>query len=104
MGDAVHATSPSAGQGASLALEDAITLAKCLRDEPDRALAFAAYQRVRQPRAEQVVGYARAIDGQKRVTKSRIGIAIRDAMMPLFLRKANNDTRNNWLYNHQVSW
>jgi len=104
VGDAVHATSPSAGQGTSLALEDAITLAKCLRDEPDRAVAFATYQRLRQPRAELVVGYARAIDGQKRVTKSRIGIAIRDAMMPLFLRKANDDTRNNWLYNHQISW
>ncbi|MGB3327617.1 MAG: FAD-dependent monooxygenase, partial [Thermomicrobiales bacterium] len=31
-GDAMHATSPSAGQGASLALEDAISLARCLRD------------------------------------------------------------------------
>ena len=49
IGDAVHATSPSAGQGASLALEDAITLARCLRDLPDRAEAFAAYQRERQP-------------------------------------------------------
>ena len=31
MGDAVHAMAPSAGQGASFALEDAIVLAKCLR-------------------------------------------------------------------------
>ncbi|MEV4686033.1 FAD-dependent oxidoreductase [Microbacterium sp. LWH3-1.2] len=104
VGDAVHATSPSAGQGASLALEDAITLARCLRDIPDRSAAFAEYQRLRQPRAEAVVGYAQAINRHKRVTKSRLGIAIRDAMLPMFLRKARDDTRNDWLYNHQVEW
>ncbi|WP_314504551.1 FAD-dependent monooxygenase [uncultured Microbacterium sp.] len=104
IGDAVHATSPSSGQGASLALEDAITLAKCVRDLPDRAAAFAEYQRQRQPRAEAVVRYARRIDGQKRVTKSRIGIAIRDWMMPKFLAKASEDTRNDWLYNHRIPW
>jgi 2-polyprenyl-6-methoxyphenol hydroxylase-like FAD-dependent oxidoreductase len=104
VGDAVHATSPSAGQGASLALEDAITLAACLRDAPDHAIAFADYQRVRQPRAEAVVGYARAINRRKRVTKSRLGIAIRDAMLPAFLRKAADDTRNDWLYNHEITW
>jgi 2-polyprenyl-6-methoxyphenol hydroxylase-like FAD-dependent oxidoreductase len=104
VGDAVHAISPSAGQGASLALEDAITLARCLRDAPDHATAFAAYQRLRQPRAEAVVGYARAINKQKRVTRSRLGIAIRDAMLPMFLKKARDDTRNDWLYNHEIAW
>ena len=104
VGDAVHATSPSAGQGASLALEDAITLARCLRDAPDHATAFAEYQRLRQPRAEAVVGYAQAINKQKRVTKSRLGIAIRDAMLPMFLKKARDDTRNDWLYNHEIAW
>ena len=104
VGDAVHATSPSAGQGASLALEDAVTLAACLRTAPDHATAFAEYQRVRQPRAEAVVGYARAINRQKRVTKTRLGIAIRDAMLPSFLRKAADDTRNDWLYNHEIAW
>lgn len=104
VGDAVHATSPSAGQGASLALEDAITLARCLRDITDHRAAFAEYQRLRQPRAEAVVGYARAINTQKRVTKSRLGIALRDAMLPMFLKKARDDTRNDWLYNHEISW
>lgn len=104
VGDAVHAISPSAGQGASLALEDAVTLARCLRDAPDHNAAFAEYQRLRQPRAEAVVGYARAINRQKRVTTSRLGIAIRDAMLPMFLRKAADDTRNDWLYNHEIAW
>ena len=104
LGDAVHATSPSAGQGASLALEDAITLAKCLRDLPDHPAAFAEYQRERRPRADAVVTYARRIDAQKRVTKSRVGIAIRDWMMPKFLKNAADDTRNDWLYNHSIAW
>ena len=34
-GDAAHATSPSAGQGASMAMEDAVVLAQCLRDAGD---------------------------------------------------------------------
>ena len=102
LGDAVHATSPSAGQGASLALEDAAVLARTLRDEASLPEAFAAYQAARQPRTDAVVKYARAINAQKRVTTSRVGVAIRDAMMPMFLRRAANDTRNDWLYNHTV--
>jgi 2-polyprenyl-6-methoxyphenol hydroxylase-like FAD-dependent oxidoreductase len=40
LGDAARATSPSSGQGASLAIEDAVVLAKCLRDLPDTRQAF----------------------------------------------------------------
>ena len=103
MGDAVHATSPSAGQGASLALEDAAVAGsvRCAT-QPRSRDAFAAYQAARQPRTDAVVRYARAINAQKRVTKSRLGVAIRDAMMPMFLRRAADDTRNDWLYNHTV--
>lgn len=104
VGDAVHATSPSAGQGASLALEDAATLARCLRDEPDHERAFAEYQRARQPRVEEVVTYSRSIGRQKTAPRSRLGLAVRDALLPLFLRGAMTDTRNNHLYNHVVPW
>ncbi len=102
VGDAVHATSPSAGQGASLALEDAQTLAMCLRVAADHEAAFASYQALRQPRADKVVEYARKINSQKRVSKSRIAVAIRDAMLPLFLKRAANDRSNDWLYNYRV--
>jgi 2-polyprenyl-6-methoxyphenol hydroxylase-like FAD-dependent oxidoreductase len=43
VGDAIHAVSPTAGQGASLAMEDAIVLAQCLRDIPELEQAFATY-------------------------------------------------------------
>ncbi|WP_330336244.1 FAD-dependent oxidoreductase [Streptomyces sp. NBC_00557] len=52
IGDAAHAASPATGQGASMALEDAVVLAKALRDLPDAASAFAAYERHRRPRVE----------------------------------------------------
>ena len=103
IGDAVHATSPSAGQGASLALEDAQMLALCLRQEVDHEAAFARYQAARQPRADRVVNYARKINSQKRVSKSRVAVAIRDAMLPMFLKRAANDRSNDWLYNYRVA-
>ncbi|MGW4566812.1 FAD-dependent oxidoreductase [Streptomyces sp. NPDC004561] len=52
IGDAAHAASPATGQGASMALEDAVVLAKALRDLPDPQRAFAAYEHHRRPRVE----------------------------------------------------
>lgn len=40
IGDAAHAVSPSSGQGASMACEDAIMRAKCLRGLPGIRQAF----------------------------------------------------------------
>jgi len=54
VGDAVHAPSNSTGQGASLAMESAIQLARCLRDMPDVPSAFATYERLRRPRVEKI--------------------------------------------------
>lgn len=53
-GDAAHAASPTASQGAALALEDAVTLARCLRDVRDTSEALAAYEHLRRDRAERV--------------------------------------------------
>ena len=57
VGDAAHTTGPAAGQGASIALEDGVMLAKCLRDLPDLELAFAAFQRLRQERIKQLLAF-----------------------------------------------
>jgi 2-polyprenyl-6-methoxyphenol hydroxylase-like FAD-dependent oxidoreductase len=55
IGDAAHAASPVTTQGASLAIEDAVVLAQCLRDVPDRAVALATYEHFRRARVEAVV-------------------------------------------------
>ncbi|MBL1104171.1 FAD-dependent monooxygenase [Streptomyces sp. 5-8] len=52
VGDSAHAASPATGQGASMALEDAVVLAKALRDLPEPEAAFARYERHRRPRVE----------------------------------------------------
>jgi 2-polyprenyl-6-methoxyphenol hydroxylase-like FAD-dependent oxidoreductase len=54
VGDAVHAPSNSTGQGASLAIESAIQLARCLRDFPDASSAFAVYEKLRRDRVEKI--------------------------------------------------
>lgn len=52
IGDAAHAASPATGQGASLALEDAVVLAKCVRDAQDVDSALVRYEALRRPRVE----------------------------------------------------
>ena len=54
VGDSAHAPSSSSGQGASLSIESAVQLARCLRDLP-RDQAFAAYEAERRPRVERII-------------------------------------------------
>jgi salicylate hydroxylase len=50
LGDAAHPMLPFLGQGAALALEDAVVLARCLEQHADVAKAVARYSSIRQPR------------------------------------------------------
>jgi FAD-dependent urate hydroxylase len=54
IGDAAHAVSPATTQGAALAIEDAVTLARCLRDIPEVPDALAAYEQLRRDRTERI--------------------------------------------------
>ncbi|MFI6318360.1 FAD-dependent oxidoreductase [Nonomuraea sp. NPDC050556] len=65
VGDSAHAPSSSSGQGASLAVESAIQLARCLRDLPDLGEAFAAYEELRRSRVEMVAARAAALNDKK---------------------------------------
>lgn len=56
IGDAAHAMTPFAAQGAASAIEDAYVLAACIGDQPgDIAAALARYERIRRPRVAAVV-------------------------------------------------
>jgi 2-polyprenyl-6-methoxyphenol hydroxylase-like FAD-dependent oxidoreductase len=73
IGDAAHAASPAAGQGASMALEDAVVLAKALRDAPDRRSAFAVYEALRRPRTEHNITVSGRISRRARPTTAAPG-------------------------------
>lgn len=47
IGDAAHCTSPQLGQGANLALADALTLATCLKEDADVNTALVNYSKLR---------------------------------------------------------
>jgi 2-polyprenyl-6-methoxyphenol hydroxylase-like FAD-dependent oxidoreductase len=79
VGDAAHAASPSSGQGASMAIEDAVVLAKCFRDAPDVSSAFARYEATRRPRVERVVREGKKSGDGK--TPGRFGRVFRDAVL-----------------------
>ncbi|MFJ4686760.1 FAD-dependent oxidoreductase [Streptomyces sp. NPDC088789] len=61
IGDAAHAASPATGQGASMALEDAVILAKCLRDVPGTDTALAHYESLRRERVEHNIATSGAL-------------------------------------------
>lgn len=64
VGDAVHAASPSSGQGASQAVESSVQLARCLRDLPfDEA--FSAYEALRRARVERIIAGAARTNASK---------------------------------------
>lgn len=68
VGDAAHAASPATGQGASMALEDAVVLAKSLRDAPDLDAALTRYEALRRPRVEHNITVSGALSRGGRPT------------------------------------
>jgi 2-polyprenyl-6-methoxyphenol hydroxylase-like FAD-dependent oxidoreductase len=101
IGDAAHATSPSSGQGASLAAESAVEIARCLRDLPvDRA--FAAYEAIRRGRVERVIAAAARTNRSK--AAGPIAARIRDAVMPFFMERFMTPERSAWQFAHAIDW
>jgi 2-polyprenyl-6-methoxyphenol hydroxylase-like FAD-dependent oxidoreductase len=88
VGDAVHAPSNSSGQGASLAIESAIELARCLRDIPDVADAFARYESLRRRRVEKVA--ARAAKTNSIKAPGPIGKVLLPLAMRMLMKMAMN--------------
>jgi 2-polyprenyl-6-methoxyphenol hydroxylase-like FAD-dependent oxidoreductase len=80
VGDAVHAPSNSSGQGASLAVESAVELARCLRDLPDPRSAFAAYEELRRSRVETIAARA------AKINRLKAPGPVVSALLPLFMR------------------
>jgi 2-polyprenyl-6-methoxyphenol hydroxylase-like FAD-dependent oxidoreductase len=102
IGDAAHATSPSAGQGASMAMEDAVMLARCLRDVPGTAAAFAAYTRLRRGRVERVVAAGKRNGTGK--AAGPIGARIRDALLPVIMQRFATPQAQAWMHDYRIDF
>jgi 2-polyprenyl-6-methoxyphenol hydroxylase-like FAD-dependent oxidoreductase len=85
IGDAAHAMSPAGGQGASLALEDAMVLGQRLADRtvPVERV-FGNVETLLRGRAERTVALARENDERQLKEFGAVGRWIRDRAFPLF--------------------
>jgi 2-polyprenyl-6-methoxyphenol hydroxylase-like FAD-dependent oxidoreductase len=102
IGDAAHAASTSSGQGASMALEDAVTLGRCLRDTPGPGEAFAAFEQLRRDRVRKVVALGAKTASSKAAGPA--GAIIRDAMMRFGFRFFYKPESAAWLLRHHTGW
>ena len=102
VGDAAHAPSPSSGQGASLSIEDAVVLAKCLRDLPDPQAAFRRFEAERRPRVERIVKWAARINNGK--AAGPVARVVRDAMLPAILKLTADNRAHREIYGHRIEW
>jgi 2-polyprenyl-6-methoxyphenol hydroxylase-like FAD-dependent oxidoreductase len=101
IGDAAHAPSPTSGQGASMAIEDGIVLARELRDERSIPDAFARYEKARRERVEKIVAWGAR--GSSNKTPGPFGRVARDLMLSLFVKRFVTEESLAWMYDHRVS-
>lgn len=123
IGDAAHAPSSISGQGAGLALEDAVVLAQCVRDLPDVAQALDAYEARRRARVERMVdqvshGLSNKVPGRlaygsvppwtRLVERSplarEVDSRVRDLALRVVYRWFVTQASLQWSYDHPIRW
>jgi len=93
LGDSAHATLPYLAQGAAMAVEDGVVLARALDQEGDIAAALALYTRNRVPRTRKVV------DGSD-ANRELFHLRDIDEMRRRFKNRDEGSYRNEWLYSY----
>ncbi|GIF15994.1 FAD-dependent oxidoreductase [Actinoplanes teichomyceticus] len=96
IGDAAHPV--GAGQGASMAIEDAVTIAAAVRAEPTVPAALRAYDAARRPRIAKLLAAAEDNRGIKKAgpLKRKLQAAGMRVFVPLFYERATA-----WLYTYE---
>lgn len=80
IGDAAHATTPNLGQGACQAIEDALVLADCLKQNSEVKKAFKAFEKRRLKRTHDIVDQSR-MAGQIAQLENPLAIGLRNLLM-----------------------
>jgi 2-polyprenyl-6-methoxyphenol hydroxylase-like FAD-dependent oxidoreductase len=102
IGDAAHAPSPSSGQGASMALEDALLLAKCIRDVSPISDALGTYEALRRDRVERIVTQGARSSSSK--VPGPLGRIARDLLLKLLFRFAVTEKSLASMYDFRIDW
>ncbi|MFI9382906.1 FAD-dependent oxidoreductase [Kutzneria sp. NPDC052558] len=102
VGDAAHVPSNSTGQGASMAIESAVQLARCLRDLP-APQAFQAYEKLRRTRVEKVAEAGERTNQDK--VNGRVGHAITSLLAPVAMKLFMKPEKMfGWLHRYEIDW
>ncbi len=102
VGDAAHAASPASGQGASMAIEDAVTLAKCLRDVSGVERAFGEYERLRRERVEAIA--AQGERNRHYFFPGKVGRILWDFFIAPRSARKFTATDLSWIWNYRIDW
>jgi 2-polyprenyl-6-methoxyphenol hydroxylase-like FAD-dependent oxidoreductase len=86
-----------------MALEDAVVLAKCLRDIPDAEQAFGTFEQLRRERTAKMFELGQRGDSGKFVTRP-MQQWVRDLTTPIFLKLFANPKASDWIYSYKVDW
>jgi 2-polyprenyl-6-methoxyphenol hydroxylase-like FAD-dependent oxidoreductase len=101
LGDAAHPTLPTMGQGACMAIEDALVVTKCLLEHSDAATAFRKYESLRLIRTKKIVEQSLLIGKVARIENTVIA-AVRNTLMKLLSHQFENDYKA--LHAYKVSF
>lgn len=102
VGDSAHATSPSSGQGVSIAAESAVQLARCLRDLPTVPAAFADYERLRRDRVERIIAAGKRTSSEK--AAGPVARVLRDALLPVTTKLLAKPEKMAWQNDYRIDW
>ena len=102
IGDAAHAIGPHAGQGGSLALEDAAVLADCLSAEKDIGTALKVYEQRRRRRVDEIAIMTRR-RGATKQPASWFGMLVRDLFVRIFVLPATSLPKDPWTLRYRKS-
>ena len=102
IGDAAHAVAPHSGQGASMAMEDAMVLARLLRDRGWERLrdVLTEFEGLRRPRTDRVIALGRKNGGRKQEMPAAAYWALQQFVrwgMPLARHQ-------DWLLGYEAGW
>ena len=100
IGDAAHAPAPTSGQGASMAIEDGLVLAKALRDTDSIGEGFEQYESLRRERVEKIV--AVGARGSSNKIPGRWGRFGRDLALRYFLKRVVTEQSLAWIHDYRV--